>query len=102
MDAITILREDHRTVEALFKKFEGLGERAAKSKQSTVEKIVRELSIHAAIEEQLLYPLVREKLRDKNDLALEALEEHLLVKIELAQLDKMTPAHERYDAKVTV
>src|SRR4051794_27329616 len=86
MDAITILRDDHRTVEALFKKFEGLGERATKSKATIVEKLVRELSIHAAIEERLLYPVVREKITDKDDLALEALEEHLLVKIELSTL----------------
>jgi hemerythrin superfamily protein len=102
MDAITILRDDHRAVDDLFKKFEALGERAKKSKRAIVDKIVRELSIHAAIEEQLLYPVVRERLPDKDEMALEALEEHLLVKIELSALQRMSPDHERYDAKVTV
>ena len=102
MDALTLLRDDHRTVEQLFKKFEGLGERAAKTKRSTVDKIIRELSVHAVIEEQLLYPAVRERLPKREDMALESLEEHLLVKIELSTLENMSPEHERFDAKVTV
>src|SRR6185295_13374618 len=43
MNAITLLKNDHKTVEDLFKRFEKLGPRARKTKQDVVERIVREL-----------------------------------------------------------
>src|SRR6266568_1523746 len=56
MNAISLLKNDHKAVENLFQRFEKLGPRAVKTKQDVVERIVRELSIHAAIEEMLFYP----------------------------------------------
>src|SRR6266550_8076329 len=104
MNAITLLKNDHKTVEDLFKRFEKLGPRAVKSKQDVVERIVRELSIHAAIEEMLFYPAIREVVEagDVDDMVLESLEEHHIVKWVLSELDGMNPAHERFVAKVTV
>lgn len=104
MDAITLLKKDHRTVETLFKRFEKLGDRAMKGKQETVERIVKELSVHASIEEAILYPEIRAAVEDKkiDALVLEALEEHHVVKWTLSELDRMAPDHERFDAKVTV
>jgi hemerythrin superfamily protein len=99
MNAITLLKNDHKTVEELFKRFEKLGPRAVKSKQDVVERIIRELSIHAAIEEMLFYPAVREAAPD---MVLESLEEHHIVKWVLSELQRMSPEHERFDAKVTV
>ncbi|MDQ3991951.1 MAG: hemerythrin domain-containing protein, partial [Actinomycetota bacterium] len=60
MDAITLLKDDHRTVEELFKKYESTGTRALKSRRRIVDRIIEELSKHAAIEEQVFYPLARE------------------------------------------
>ena len=102
MDAVTLLRNDHKTVEGLFKKFEKAGPNAHKTKKDLVEKIVEELSIHAAIEEQVLYPAAREAAPDENDLVLESLEEHHIVKWVLSELDGMDPTDERFTAKVTV
>jgi len=58
-DAITLLRDDHRTVEKLFKSFEKAGENAAVTKKRLVKSMIEELSVHAAIEEQVFYPAVR-------------------------------------------
>jgi hemerythrin superfamily protein len=102
MDAVTLLRNDHKTVEGLFKKFEKAGPNAHKTKQDLVEKIIEELSIHAAIEEQVLYPAAREKVPDAADEVLEALEEHHIVKWVLSELDGMPADAERFDAKVSV
>ena len=102
MDAVTLLRNDHRTVEGLFKKFEKAGPNAHKTRQDLVEKIVEELSIHAAIEEQTLYPAAREAMPDASEQVLEALEEHHIVKWVLSELDGMDPHDERFQAKVTV
>jgi hypothetical protein len=52
MDAITMLKEDHRTVERPVKRFENAGPRAFVEKRKIVDRIIEELSVQAAIEEQ--------------------------------------------------
>jgi hemerythrin superfamily protein len=100
--AVALLTQDHRDVEALFKKFEGLGKRAHKGREATVGKMIVALSQHAVIEEQVFYPEVRARMTSVNDDVLEALEEHHVVKWTLSELEKMTSEDERYGAKVTV
>ena len=110
MDAIAVLKRDHEEVERLFRQFEKLTERAHRSKQKIVMKIIRELAIHAAVEEMLFYPAVRtaalkanvRTLKEAADTVLESLEEHHVVKWTLSELEKMKPEDERYDAKVQV
>jgi len=102
MDAITLLKNDHKTVEKLFKRFEKAGDDSDKTKREVVDAIIQELSVHAAIEEQVFYPAVREALPDLDDTVLEALEEHHVAKWTLSELAAMSPDHERFDAKVTV
>jgi hemerythrin superfamily protein len=102
-DAITSLREDHRRVEKLFKQFEKLADGGSEDEQrKVVDEIVRELSVHAAIEEQVFYPAVRKEVEDAEDTVLEGLEEHHIVKWTLSELDGMKPSEERFKAKVTV
>ena len=50
MDAITLLKADHKTVEQLFKRFEKAGENARAEKRKIVDRIIEELAVHAAIE----------------------------------------------------
>ncbi|UDY35175.1 hemerythrin domain-containing protein [Dermatobacter hominis] len=102
MDAITLLKKDHRTVEQLFRRYEQAGDRAYAEKRRVVDRIIEELSQHAAIEEQVFYPAAREEASDTEDLALESIEEHHIVKWELSELEKMDPQDERFDAKVRV
>lgn len=102
MDAITLLRNDHKTVEALFKRFEKAGDKALVEKRQIVDRIIEELSVHAAIEEQVFYPVARATVPDTEDIALESLEEHHIVKWLLSELTDLAPSHERFDAKVTV
>jgi hemerythrin-like domain-containing protein len=101
-DAISLLKDDHRAVEQLFKRFENAGSRAHVEKRALVDRITEALSVHAAIEEQLFYPVVRATVPDTEALALESLEEHHIVKWLLSELESMTPEDERFDAKVTV
>ena len=102
MDAITLLRDDHKTVEQLFKRFEKAGDRAYVEKREIVDRIIEELSVHAAIEEQVFYPVARATVPDTEDIALESLEEHHIVKWVLSELVDLDPTDERFDAKVTV
>ena len=100
-DAIVLLKEDHKKVQHLFDRFEGLGPNASKAKKDIVDKFVEELSVHSAIEEQIFYPVAREVLED-DSAVLEDLEEHHVMKWTLLELSAMKPEDERYDAKVKV
>ncbi len=97
-----MLKDDHKTVERLFKRFEGAGDRAHVEKREIVDRIIEELSKHAAIEEQCFYPVARATVPRTEDIALESLEEHHVVKWMLSELETMAPDAERFDAKVTV
>src|SRR3954453_3093092 len=102
MDAITLLKNDHREVEKLFKRFEKAGDNAYVEKRDIVDRIIEELSKHAAVEEQVFYPVTRATVPGVEDIALESMEEHHIVKWVLSELDGMDPEDERFDAKVTV
>ena len=67
MDAITLLKNDHQTVEKLFKRFENTGDAAMVERRKIVDQIIEELSQHAAIEEQIFYPVTRATVDDIDD-----------------------------------
>ncbi|MFN2543731.1 MAG: hemerythrin domain-containing protein [Actinomycetota bacterium] len=100
-DAIKLLKQDHQEVRDLFRRFDAAGDRAHKSKAKIVGQLIEELSRHSAIEEQIFYPAARNVMKDE-DVVLESLEEHHIVKWTLSELDGMDPQDERFDAKVTV
>jgi len=102
MDAIALLKQDHKAVRALFRRFERTSPAAAKTNQELANRIIEELSRHAAIEEELFYPTVRETFPDDEEYVLEALEEHHAAKSLLAEIDRLSPTHERFRAKVMV
>ncbi len=102
ISAVQVLKDDHRTVEELFKQFEASGPRARKSREAIVKKVVEALSVHAAIEEQIFYPEVRRTIADIDGTVLEALEEHHVVKWTLSELDGMAGDNERFEPKMTV
>lgn len=62
LDAIALLKADHRKVEELFKKFEGA--KGAIKKQDLVTKICMELTVHCAIEEEIFYPACKGQIED--------------------------------------
>jgi hemerythrin superfamily protein len=99
-DAVTLLEKDHAAVEKLFRRFERT--RAPAERKRLSERIVRELSIHAAIEEQLVYPQLRRRLDGREALVLVALEEHHLAKVALAEIEKVPAADERLAPKMHV
>jgi len=62
MDAVALLKADHRKVEGLFEKFEKA--RDKERKQALVREICTELCIHATIEEEIFYPACTGKAED--------------------------------------
>ena len=98
MDAIAMLKADHREVEDLFEKFEQAGGKAAK--QKLAERICLELKVHTAIEEEIFYPACRGKIED--DLVDEAYVEHDSAKLLINEIEAGGPEEDFYDAKVKV
>lgn len=101
-DAIALLKDDHRAVKKLFKDFFAVGDRAHATRRRIADKIIVELSVHAGIEETVLYPRSRAAIPTANDDVLEALEEHHIVKTTCAELAKMNVRDERFAAKMQV
>jgi hemerythrin superfamily protein len=98
-DAISILKTDHDTVKDLFEQFEKAD--APASKRKITRQAVTELKVHAAIEEEIFYPAVRQQMDDK-DLMNEADEEHHVAHVLIAELDGMDGTEDHYNAKFTV
>src|ERR1700737_4372470 len=82
MDAIELLKEDHKTVEKIFTAMESKDDR-----QRLFPELDRELSVHAEIEERIFYPATREA-EPTRDLVLESIEEHKQIKMVLADLEQ--------------
>jgi hypothetical protein len=99
MDAIALLKADHRRVEELFEKFDSTKGDATKEKLA--QQICMELSIHTVIEEEIFYPACAEKIEDKN-LVQEAYVEHDGAKVLIAEILASKSADEFFEAKVTV
>jgi hypothetical protein len=99
MDAIALLKADHRKVEDLFEQFEKAHDQDRKEK--LVKQICMELSIHTMIEEEIFYPTCAGQVKD-DDLIEEAYVEHDGAKVLVAELMNSAPDNEFFDAKVSV
>ena len=96
--AITLLKKDHREVEAWFDEYEQLEDDA--EKLELFQKIALALKVHTQIEEEILYPEERGEVED--DLLDEAYVEHASAKHMIAEIEAMRPGDDLYDAKVKV
>jgi hemerythrin superfamily protein len=96
---ITLLKRDHREVEEMFDDFKELNDSAAKGRLA--QKICLALTVHTEIEEEIFYPAARKATGD-DDLLDEALVEHAGAKHLIAEIEKMRPGDDLFDAKVTV
>jgi len=99
-DAIQLLKADHREVEKLFSQFTKA--RADERKMQLSRKICMELRVHTQIEEEILYPVSREFLKE-DDIVNEAIVEHQAAKDLIEQIEAMDdPSDEMFEAKMQV
>lgn len=98
MDAVALLKADHRKVEELFEAYEKSKSKSAKAKLA--QQICMELTIHATIEEEIFYPAVSDLVEE--DMLDEAYVEHDGAKVLIGELLAGTPDDKFYDAKVKV
>jgi hemerythrin superfamily protein len=102
MNAIELLKQQHREVEELFETLEGAGEGAKKTKERVFQQLADALAVHAEIEEKIFYPEANEAADDAEELLREAVEEHLSVKRVIADLMQSGPEDEQFDARCKV
>lgn len=100
-DAIVLLRDDHKEVRKLFREFQASGTTDAR-KGTVVRTILELLTMHTYIENEVMYPEVRELLPELEEDILESYEEHHVADVLILELDTMQPGDERFEAKTTV
>jgi hemerythrin-like domain-containing protein len=101
-DAIVLLKDEHQQIRKTFRAFEKAGERAHATKGRLVDKMIELLTIHTYIENEVMYPRVRELLPEVEDDVLESYEEHHVADVLVMELSTMKPEDERFTAKTTV
>jgi iron-sulfur cluster repair protein YtfE (RIC family) len=101
MDAFELLKKDHEKVSGIFEKLEPTTERGVKTREELFAQLKHELEIHSKIEEQILYPVLKEA-EETHDITMEAFEEHNVVKTLLTELDELSKDDETWEAKLTV
>jgi len=99
MDAIALLKADHKQVAEWFEQFESA--RSDETKQALAQQICAALTVHATIEEEIFYPAFLDATGE-TDLHHEAEIEHEGAKNLIAEIEGAGPGDEYFDAKVTV
>lgn len=101
MDALQLLKEDHEKVKRMLEDLDATSERAEKTRTETFTRLRHDLTIHETIEEEILYPALKEFAKTK-DITLEAFEEHHVVDLIVAELEATPVTDETWGAKLTV
>lgn len=98
--ALKLLQQDHHAVAEALEEFESAGR---DEKQAIARRICKMLTVHAQIEEELLYPAARDALDgDDAHLIAEARVEHASIKDLVGQIEDREQLDEQYEAKVCV
>ena len=103
-DAFALLQEDHKRVQKMFKQFEKLDHQEdTEEMRALVDTACQELEMHAALEEEVFYPALREAIGEEQmELMEEAEIEHDTAKQLIASLREMQPGDPKYAATFTV
>ena len=96
-NATQMIRQDHKKVEGLFKKFEQT--QGSQAKRRLAENAMAELEVHAALEEEIFYPAVKKEVDDGSSMVQEAIEEHQTVKQLISKLKGMQEADEEFESQ---
>lgn len=94
MIATSLLKSQHRKVEAMFKKLES----GRSEPQPVLEELASSLAAHMAIEQEIFYPAIKEVDPDTIN---ESYEEHSLAELALKRLLATDLEDEAFSARVT-
>ncbi|WP_269633396.1 hemerythrin domain-containing protein [Pelomonas sp. BJYL3] len=98
-ELLTELKDDHQRVKKAYSKYRRLdAQEDAETRQELVQLILDELSVHARLEEELLYPAAKEELADCSQID-EAEVEHEMLHLLIGQLRELDPEDEAQEAQ---
>ena len=101
MDPFELLEEDHKKVKKLLEELDSTTERGIKTRTELFAKIKQEMKVHEAIEEEILYPALKEHPKAK-EIVLEGYEEHHVVDTLMGELEATPVDDEKWGAKLSV
>jgi hemerythrin-like domain-containing protein len=101
MNALTLLREDHRSMKKLLAQGEETTERAVKTRRELLDRITTDFRAHEKIEEDIFYPALKEHPKAR-DIVLEGYQEHHVVDLIMAELKDLDENDETWGAKFAV
>jgi Hemerythrin HHE cation binding domain len=95
-NAVQMIRQDHRKVEGLFKKFDQA--KSNRARKRICDQVIGELEVHTKLEEEIFYPAVRQELGDE-EMIEEAEKEHQQAKDIIQELKTMEAEDEQLEEK---
>ncbi|HYF00877.1 MAG TPA: hemerythrin domain-containing protein [Planctomycetota bacterium] len=98
MNAIEMLKKDHRVIEELFQKYESLDGSDPAEKMTVFDEIRRALTLHARLEQEVFYPAYRQHYRPDGISPDEAVEQHKEVDRIFDRLQKIQAVSADFDA----
>jgi hemerythrin-like domain-containing protein len=101
-DAIVMLREEHKEIKRVFREFERAKDGSPSTRQRLADKMIKLLTEHTHVENEVMYPRVRELVPDLEDDILESYEEHHVADVLVKELAAMRASDERFTAKAMV
>lgn len=105
VNVLDLLEQDHDKVKQLFERLEGTTARATKTRERLIADIHRELEVHTAIEDEIVYPAIREAAGDDEgeQMHFEFVEEHYLVgDVELPRILELSADSNEFTALCSV
>ncbi|MFD9123310.1 hemerythrin domain-containing protein [Kitasatospora sp. NPDC059571] len=99
-DAIVLLKEDHKEIKRLFREFERADD--ARSRSEKADEIVRALTVHTYLEDEVMYPRIRAEVPDLAEEMDQAHQEHHVADLLCAEIADMDGDHPELVAKVAV
>lgn len=105
MDAITLLREDHKLLRKLSNELAESTERAVETRKKLLKRLEAELAAHTTIEEELFYPAILDASDDVEDarMVAEGIEEHRAADAKvIPDLHKTDPSTIEYSGQLKV
>ncbi len=101
MDAVALLKADHKRIGHLIAKLELTTERSSKFRAELFERLSREMAAHMHFEEEILYPALKD-YKQTRSLSLEAMEEHKALRLLLEEIASVAPDTDEWEVKFTV
>ena len=104
MNAIELLKADHKIVKDILSQLSSSTDRAVKKRTELLRKLEMEITVHTSLEEEILYPAFKEAGgKDEAEMYYEAKEEHRTVdSLVLPDLKVTDPSAPEFAGRVKV